>query len=295
MTLDRIGIKYINTMLFEYQISLAYGSGTPSVSKLLKERKKVSTNNSTFTILEEFENTLSHRLTIIKMYLKFITELNQEQHDYTKYYDSLVSIRVHDKITHFLTPIELNKVIDFTRDWVNIYIDYLDKSSDRVAYRNALMLTLYALTGARGDEVIHIKLADISRIEKDTKSYYIININKGKGGKKRAVSIEAFYIDPFLRYFETNLPNRDYYLSTTYRNGYTNKPMSVDNIRVFSNYILGILGIPKSGLHAYRRGYATKRIGSDKVDISIVAKELGNTSAILEKHYLKHCPDVFLS
>ena len=62
----------------------------------------------------------------------------------------------------------------------------------------------------------------------------------------------------------------------------------------FANFILNKLEINKSGLHAFRRGYVTKRIGKDKIDVSICAKEVGNTVAILEKHYLKHNAEHFL-
>ena len=64
--------------------------------------------------------------------------------------------------------------------------------------------------------------------------------------------------------------------------------MSAVYYRVFSNDTLKFLGINKTGLHAYRRDYVSMRVGEDKVLVSLVAKEVGNTSAILEKHYFKH-------
>lgn len=299
ISIDKIGAKYINRYLIDYQITLAKEAvSTNSLEKryldeLIKESKKksIGTNDANFTVLEKFENTLSHRLTVVKIFLKYITENNKDQHDYTAIFNKITKIKIADKFTDFLTMDELHQVVEYMSIWPQIYKDHKPKSSLRYAYRDAALMVIYALTGGRSNEVVHIKLKEIS--ESKNQEHYLIKINKGKGGKKRTVSIPKNYLKPFLDYFRAEFPSDDYYISSTYKKGYTNIPMEPNNIRTFSNGILKLLDINKTGLHAFRRGYVTKRIGGDEVDISLVAKEVGNTVAILEKHYLKHTADIF--
>lgn len=296
--IDKIGAKYINRYLIDYQISLAVEAVASKnlkkgyLDELIKESKKksIGSNDANFTVLEEFENTLSHRVTVVKIFLKFITENNKDQHDYTAVFNKITKIKIADKFTDYLTMDELHQVVEYMSVWPQIYKDHKSKSSLRYAYRDASLMIIYALTGGRSNEVVHIKLKEIS--ESKDKQHYFIRINKGKGGKKRVVSIPQTYLKPFLEYFRAELPSDDYYISSTYKKGYTNIPMNPNTIRTFSNDILRILDINKTGLHAFRRGYVTKRIGGDEVDISLVAKEVGNTVAILEKHYLKHSADI---
>jgi len=298
--IDAISARYINRYLMSYQFDLAKDRLNVLVSEeefsLLKNELKQSSigkNDANFTVLECFQNTLSQRLTIVKMFLKFVTENNIEQHDYTKLFDKLAIIKINEKFTDYLTASEIDEVIKYMRMWISIYKDHKPKSSERYAYRDALLLLIYSLSGARSDEVVHIRLRDISLFKKNGVERYIVKIDKGKGGKKRSISIEKKYIHSFIEYFGSHLPNENYYLSSTYKNGYTNKPMNGNTIRAFANKILKNIGINKKGLHSFRRGYVTKRVADDLVDISVVAKEVGNTTAILEKHYLKHSAEAF--
>lgn len=300
--IESITVRYINRYLIDYQIRIAKDKHAEGrlpkrdLDKLIKESKKTSIgkNDANFTVLEEFENTLSHRLTTLKIFLKFITENNKEQHDYTSLFSGLAKIKIKEKFADHLTTEELEEVVGYMHVWPDIYKDHKPKSSERYAYRDALLMLIYALSGARSDEVVHIKMKDISLHSKNSTERYIIKIVKGKGGKKRSVGIKREYLDKYIEYFKAELPSGDYYLSSTYKDGYTNKPMSPNAIRTFSNKTLKNLGINKTGLHAFRRGYATKRIGNDEAGISVVAKELGNTVDIIEKHYLKHSAEAFM-
>jgi integrase/recombinase XerD len=300
--IDQIGAKYINRYLIDYQIILATESvekkelNTKDLNTLIKESKKksIGKNDANFTILKEFENTLAQRLTVVKIFLKFISENNKEQHDYTRVYDMLAKIRIGDKFTDHLTKNELQQIVEYMQIWTEVYKDHKKKSSLRYAYRDAMMIIIYALSGGRSEEAVHIKLGEIREVSKSGIDWYIIKISKGKGGKSREISVEKKYLVKFVEYFKRELPDDSYYISSTYRKSYTNKPMDPNAIRTFGNTILSILNIKKSGLHAFRRGYVTKRIGNDEVDASIVSKEVGNTVAILEKHYLKHDAEAFI-
>jgi integrase/recombinase XerD len=295
--INKISARYINRYLIKYQIELAKSKNHPLANQLIKESQlpKIGKNDANFTIIEDFESTLNHRITVLKMFLKFITENNSDLHDFTPLFSKIANVKIKDKITSYLMPKEIEKVIMYLKNWEYEYKKYFSKSSKRDAIRNAFLLTLYAITGARGDEVTHIKLKDIEEYHKEDKHYYLINIEEAKGGKKRRIIVHRYYIEHFVEYFKLHLPSSDYYIATTYKNGaYTNKPIHINTLRAFNNKFLKIIGINKSGLHIYRRGYATKRIGIDKVDISLVAKELGNTTAILEKHYLKYTPEIVI-
>lgn len=291
--LPTIGAKYINRFLFEYQMNLvnkkpdSWKNKKRYLSKMKKEDLELpGKNGALFTVYPEFENTLSQRQTILKIFLKFITENNKDQHDYTSMFKGMVKIKISEKFTDCLTREELLNVIGFMQEWPENYKKHKKACSLKVAYRDAALILVYALSGGRSDEVVHIKLKDIR--EDSEKSRYIIKIEKGKGGKKRSVWIEKKYFEKFYLFFKETLPSEDFYISSTYRKEYKNRPMSPGHIRTFGNTVLNILNINKRGLHSFRRGYVTDRITHDKVDIGIVAKEAGNTVAILEKHYLKH-------
>jgi integrase/recombinase XerD len=300
--MENIGARYINRYLINYQIRLAKSKfdergleeGDLETLIIEEKQKSIGKNDANFTILEAFENTLSQRLIVLKIFLKFITENNIEQHDYTRLYPRLAKIKIKDKFTDYLTAEELNTVIEYMDMWPQIYKDHKPKSSERYAWRDAFLMLIYALTGARSEEVTHIKLKDISLHKKEGVERYIIKIEKAKGGKKRSVAIKRKHIEKYISYFKRVLPDDNYYISSTYRKGYTNKPMSSNEIRTFSNNILKGLGINKTGLHSHRRGYVTKRVGEDGANASVVAKEVGNTTAILEKHYLKHTAEAFI-
>ena len=297
ISIDKIGAKYINRYLISYQIILAKQSSPREDIDLIVEESKqpsIGKNDANFTVLTKYENTLSQRVTVLKMFLKFVSENNKEQHDYTRVYDGIASIKIKDKFTDYMTVSELEEVIAYMQIWPDVFKDYKPKSSLKYAYRDALLMLIYALSGARSEEVVYIKLEDISLYEKNGTQRYIIKIKRGKGGKNRSIAIKKEYLEKYIEYFTQVLPDSSYYISSTYIDGYTNKTMSPNTIRNFSNTILKQLGIEKTGLHAFRRGYVTKRIGEDEMDVSIVAKEVGNTIDILEKHYLKHSAEAFM-
>lgn len=301
MDMKNISARFVNRYFIWYQQELAHAASKKNqannslLEKVLKESKKKTfgKNDASFEVFEAFENTLSHRLVVLKDFLKFITENNRNNQDYVKLFENFFRIKIHEKMTDYLTQTEMSSVIKEMLEWPDSFksANRKPRSSEKYAYRDSLLILIYCLTGARSEEVVHIKLKDI--VVND--EYYVIKIEKGKGGKKRSVAASSELLKRHIEYLEDELPNSEYYLSSTYdekQGAYINKPMNADSIRRFSNFILKLLSIKKSGLHATRRGYATKRIAKDGVDISTVAKELGNTTAILEKHYYKHSVEV---
>ena len=297
LRMDQIGAKFINRSLMIYQISLAEKKKHAKCNFLKSEFKKerLGRNDAAFTILERFESTLSHRSTIFKMFFRFIGKNNREGHDYISTFPDVSTIKIHEKDTMYLTQEEMKDFIAFASSWPSRYKEYKNEKFKPQAYRDSLLLLLYALTGARGEEVATIRLKDIKEVKAGRGgdvTAYDIRIRNGKGGKPRTVSVQAKYVKEHIEYLRDHLPSDNYYIASTFKpsSGYTDKPSHVNNIRAFANQLMRYAGIDKNGLHALRRGYATKRINETGGNALQVSKELGNTVAILEKHYFKHDP-----
>jgi len=305
-TMKSIGAKFINRYLVEYQSYLAKKKIDDLRKKGIwnnkdyqkyevilyqKENKFLGKNDVNFKILPEFENSLDHRLTVVKMLLKYISDNNKDEHDYTPLFRKFAIIKHKDRFTDYITIDEMDEVVSFMSVWIDVHKQYNPKSRTRSAYRDSLLIILYALTGARSEEVVKIKLRDISLFKHGSKEYYRIKIQEGKGGKVREIGIESGFIKKHIKYLKKELPSDDYFIASTYNTHlqvYTNNHVHQDTIRRFGNYILQTLDINKKGLHTFRRGYATRRIVYDKAELAVVAKEMGNTTTVLEKYYLKH-------
>ena len=102
-SMQGIGAKFINRYLIEYQSSLA--AQKLSEGKGLSEDKKKSykkivkqKDDAHFEILHVFDNSLTHRLSVVKMLLKYISDNNEEEHDYTPLFRKFATIK------HFLHP-----------------------------------------------------------------------------------------------------------------------------------------------------------------------------------------------
>lgn len=297
--MDQIGAKFINRYLIAYQYKIGVKAFKKKhiskeeldVLEAQVEKKELGRNDAIFTILESFENTLSHRLVVLKKFLRYITENNKDLHDYVKIFNQVVHIKIKEKVTTYLTKQELEKVSELMQQWPNVYKQYKKKSSLKYAYADAFMMMVFVLTGARGEEITLVRQKDIKEAigSKDGEAYYLIDILHGKGNKIRTVSVQKKHIEKFVTYLKENLPDENYYMSSRFIHGsYMMKPCHPNTIRRFGNLVFDILKIKKTGLHTIRRGYATKQLMYGEADISIVAKELGNTPAILHKHYLKH-------
>jgi len=297
-TIEEISARYINRYLQYYQNRLVdilvenkkIESTDLEIVKAEIKKSKLGKNDANFYIAEQCENSLLHRSTVLKMFLKFISEKNQEEIDYTKLFRNIVKINISEKDTKHLTAEELDEIVNFISEWTSKHKRFKPRSEPQHAYRDALLLLLYAYTGARSEEVVLIRLEDITELTHNKKRFYAIKIKHGKGGKTRSIAVLKTKISKYIDYLRENLPSEKYYISSIFEKGiYINKPYHQDNIRKFSNYILNdALGIKKTGLHVFRRSYATKRLTKDNINIALVAKELGHSVAMLEQHYFKH-------
>lgn len=290
--IHKIGARYINRYLMWYQYELAKDKATKE-DLLCMEKElaspSVGKNDLKFKVYLEYENTLSQRIVILRTFLKFISWNNIEQHDFTRFFKDIRKIKLHDKITPSLSSLELNMVIKYMKEWLVLYKDHKKKGSLRYAYREALLIVLHATTGARGAEVLQIRLHDIKLVKVDNKYMYKVTILKGKGHRTRSVAVEKGYLKQYIDFFTEEFNGENVYLSSTFKNGvYLDKPMDINTFRVFSNKIFSHLGIEKKGLHSFRRGFATQKVMRENVNAAKVAKMIGNSTATLEKSYIKH-------
>jgi len=298
--MSNVGATFVNRYIIEYQSLLAeqklQTKNLNEKDKTLlrkianqKNEKFLGKNSASFDVFNGFESTLIHRQTVVKMLLSYISCNNSDNKDYTLIFKNLATIKKTQKFTEYLTPDEIDTIVDYMQDWVNMYHRNFPDKDINNAYRDALLLLIYALTGARSAEVVQIKLKDIIYFKHKGRDFYIVRIANGKGGKIREIAVLATFIEQFVNYFKKNLPNDEYYIGSIKKGDcYTERHIHEDTIRRFANNILKELNINKSGLHVFRRGYATKEVIENKKDLSIVAKQLGNTVAILEAYYIKN-------
>ncbi|MFZ3052052.1 MAG: site-specific integrase [Sulfuricurvum sp.] len=307
MEIEDITAKFINNYLLWYQEHLAQDDFANQkidqtvYNEAMSNRKaNRGRNDAKLTIAYKYEKSLSHRLTVLKQLLSFISENNKEQRDFTLLFKYFTKIKVQKRSTDYLTNEELEELIAFMKEWPRLFKEYKPKSSERYAYRNALIVLLYCLTGARSDEVISLKMEHIleSSYKDDNRHihhFYTIQYHTTKGDKYREVVVHKDMIEPYVKYMQTALPDSTYTISSTYSKGhYTNKKMNDSEMYLFVTWALHSMGIKKSGRHIIRRGYATKELADGK-DLAIVALELGHTSTNTTfSAYVKNNPELMM-
>jgi integrase/recombinase XerD len=307
MDLEGMSAKFVNNYLMWYQEQLsakdleANKISMDEYNQVLSNRKaNRGKNDAKLSIVYRYEKSISHRLTVLKQLLLFISENNKENKDFTPLFKYFTKIKVQKRKTEFVTENELEELIDFMKHWPEIYKKHFPKSSERYAYRNALIVLLYCLTGARADEVISLNMEHINESEyKDdngiTHLFYTIAYHTTKGDKYREVVVRREEIELFVEYMSKNLPDGSFTISSTYANGsYTNKKMADVEMWKFTTFALKAIGGNKSGRHIIRRGYATKELADGK-DLAIVAMELGHTSTNTTfSAYVKNNPELMM-
>lgn len=290
MDISGLSAKFVNNYLMWYQEQLAakdlekHRIDLETYNKVIANRKaNRGKNDAKLDVAYRYEKSLSHRLTVLKQFLLFISENNKDNKDFTQLFKSFARIKVQKRNTDFVTEAELEDLIDYMKRWPEVYKTYYPKSSERYAYRNALIVLLYCLTGARSDEVIsleigHIKDSIYTAPGGEVYYFYTVEYHTTKGDKYREVVVERAEIEPFVEYMRSALPDPSYFISSTFTNGkYTNKKMADSEMWRFTTASLKAIGVNKSGRHIIRRGYATKELADGK-ELAIVAMELGHTS-----------------
>ncbi len=157
------------------------------------------------------------------------------------------------------------------------------------------------LTGMRhGTEALNICWNNIEWHTKDGKRYLRIWVNGKTGGrwliaKHRAIEVlqrlhgrqKAVYDIPFDRLFESRTPYKIFVMSDGHQ------PLRIDG--TFKKLMRDSgLGKSQDGqmrtLYSLRHTYATLELLDNKTDIHTLARQMGNSAAMIERHYSKLTP-----
>ncbi len=303
LDIDSITAKYVNNYVMWYQNILASKSKiTPLEQAELRGNVpgKMGHNDAKISIIKQFESSVSNRITILKQFLKFVTANNKQLHDFTKAYEWYVKVEIKVQNKDYLTEEETEELVAFMKAWPDIFRDYSKRKSVEDAYRDAFIVLVYCLTGARSDEILSVKLEDIYEAhQKDDsgkkESFYMIRLLQTKGDKYREIALFKDDVERFVLFFKESLPDPSYFISSPFVNGfYINRKIADSTMYRFATWAMKIQGIDKSGRHVMRRGYATNELAKGK-DIGSVAKELGHTSiTTTDKHYVKNNPELLM-
>jgi len=307
MDIEDMTAKFVNNYLMWYQEKLAQNDFVfkhlpiEDYEKVMSNKSaKRGKNDATLITIYKYEKSLSHRLTILKQLLFFIAENNKEQKDFTVLFKHFTKIKVQKRHTDYLTAKEMEELIAFMRQWPYMHKEYKPKSSSASAWRDATIVLLYCLTGARSDEVLSLKMEHIQDIsleddEGKVHPFYSIQYHTTKGDKYREVVIHKNDIESFIVHMRGALIDHSFVLSSTTKSGKaTNKKMNDSEMYRFVTWALHMMGIKKSGRHIIRRGYATKEIADGK-ELAVVALDLGHSSTNTTfNSYVKNNPELMM-
>ena len=190
---------------------------------------------------------------------------------------------------------EIDRLLEFMKNWINhgrLEIEQLT----RPLLRDYVEMLFY--TGMRhGTEALNICWNNIEWHTQGDKKYLRIWVSGKTGGrwliaKHKAVEVlkrlhsrqRAVWDIPFDRLFETRVPERIF----VFANGH--QPMRIDG--AFKRLMRDSgLGLSHDGqmrtLYSLRHTYATLELLENKTDIHTLSKQMGNSAAMIDRHYSK--------
>jgi integrase/recombinase XerD len=128
MDLEGISAKFVNNYLMWYQEQLSAKDlevnkiTMDEYNQVLSNRKaNRGKNDAKLSIVYRYEKSISHRLTVLKQLLLFISENNKENKDFTLLFKYFTKIKVQKRKTEFVTEGELEELIDFMKHWPEVY------------------------------------------------------------------------------------------------------------------------------------------------------------------------------
>jgi integrase len=193
---------------------------------------------------------------------------------------------------------EITKLFDYMERWAKEGRLEIEREI-RPLVRDYVEMLL--LTGMRhGTEALNICWNNIEWHTNDGKKYLRIWVDGKTGGrwliaKHRAVDVlkrlhsrqKAVYDIRFDRLFEVRVPQRVFVMADGHQ------PLRIDG--TFKKLMRDSgLGLSQDGqmrtLYSLRHTYATLELLENKTDIHTLAKQMGNSAAMIERHYSKLTP-----
>lgn len=252
---------------------------------------------SNIILPRRFEGTVLQRLTVLKQLLKYISENNEQQHDFRPSFSRIAKFKIHDSKADFLYVSELEKLRETLQKWPEIFRDHVKgisdaarmrktmKASAYVAMRNAFIMLVLSYTGMRAGEALSLRTSSFKKASFDGRQFFDISIVGGKGDKDRSVPVPVDVLGPLYEtmvgYIGPDAPIASITPGET-------KGISYAGLFRYSRYIYDAAGIEKSGFHMIRKGFATEYIAKGG-DIETLAKILGHENVqTTHVHYVKN-------
>lgn len=297
ISIENIGAAFINNYIVNYIENLA--KKDLNKGHINQERYQeiidancgdLGLNSVNISIPYDYEKSVSHRLTVIKQLLKYITANNKEQIDFVRSFAMMASIRVQKRKTDYYDNEEMMMLIEFAQAWPEIYHNHVSNKGELAefrAWRNSFLVLVYALTGMRSSEALALQFEDFEVLKLEQGAFYGIRIREGKGNKERQVVAPIEPLGRYLRKLQSYLGEEGYIAVQSPK---TNKPISYTALYLTVKPMLEAAGIGKSGFHNFRRGYATQEIANGR-SITKVALQLGHSSVgTTFDNYVKNNP-----
>ena len=285
ITITDIGAAFINNFLLIYMENTALMDlqnkriSQEEYNKIVQSNSgDLGLNNVNISVPYQYEKSVSHRLTVIKQLLRFISANNKEQIDFVHRFDKMLSVHVQKRKTDYCSTKELERLKTVALQWPYTYTQYIKEKGTLApfrAWRNSFLILLYTLTGMRTSEALDLRFEDFEEMEVDATSYYAIRIRAGKGNKERQVIAPMEFLKAHLEQLQSFLGSQGYIAPRSPK--IINKPMSYTALYLATKPLFQAAGIQKSGFHNIRRGYATEEIASGR-SITKVALQLGHGS-----------------
>jgi integrase len=193
---------------------------------------------------------------------------------------------------------EITKLFDYMESWAKEGRLEVEREI-RPLVRDYVEMLL--LTGMRhGTEALNICWNNIEWHTNDGKKYLRIWVDGKTGGrwliaKHRAIDVlkrlhsrqKAVYDIPFERLFESRAPQKIFVMADGHQ------PLRIDG--TFKKLMRDSgLAMSQDGqmrtLYSLRHTYATLELLENKTDIHTLAKQMGNSAAMIERHYSKLTP-----
>ncbi|MHC3995747.1 tyrosine-type recombinase/integrase [Thiomicrolovo sp. ZZH C-3] len=300
ISIEEVGSKFINNYIVYYIEYLAdFGLEKGKIDEdehrvtILSLEGDHGMNDSGLPVPKRYRRTVKHRLTVLKMLLRYITKENKQKHDFIRHFQEVV--KVSDKGLEpqpHLTDEEMESLILVAYDWpTHYYRTQIENGREFSAWRYSFLVLIYVLTAMRASEARYLRLGDFTPFMKKLKDgstlrMYSISVKMAKGDKTRNVLAPARILDRHLSYFK-ELYGGDPERYIAARSPKENVPVSYKSLYIYSARIFVAAGIDSIRcFHPIRRGWATKMVSLKKPG-AIISRIMGHSSfATTHEHYI---------
>ena len=214
-------------------------------------------------------NTKNLHITVIKSFLGYITEHNNDNIDLTQKLKGITAKSVKRE-SESLSKEEEVILEGYLNNPLNL------KKKNFLQVRNRLLVKLLYYTGVRASELLSIKLSDISLMKEE--GVYKISI-LGKGSKYRYVYIKQEIIEDDLQYIQDYLHadeimienNKEHFIAVTQKG----RVMHRAELYTMLDRLYKKLYIKKRGVHMLRHTFG-KRMVQKNVNLSTIKEMMGH-------------------